>query len=348
MPVSESAAREETVLKFDLSSLTQANSISFDVDGDRGLPDFLDFYGIPQIHVNNSASNASVTAASEVSVAAAKGVNVPSMIWLNRLNTEAEGGNIFIVPLEAGQEYTFEFSKNFTEDLGGILPNVSFYDPSNSYLSLDDAEEIDDITIAAYPKENPSIICYTIKPEVSGNYTVKITNGDPYSGAYLDDDGNLAHYSEEKNDVGSVLFIYEERRNEKNETGYYTNFKFQSGNEKTASISVNDIIALRKIFLELYPTYFEKVYGQNLADDLYGRGNDFDWADFDESYFDNKTIDSGKKKELEELLKNGYFEDYAFFMEEVLANVGVITEYADPVSEELETLFDTLNLSIQV
>ena len=86
VPENQSAARAETVLNLDLSSLKSANSISFDSDGSRGLPDFLDFYGIPQIHVNNSASDASVTAASEVSTADAKGVSVPSMVWLNKLN----------------------------------------------------------------------------------------------------------------------------------------------------------------------------------------------------------------------------------------------------------------------
>ena len=327
-----SAARAETVLNLDLANLTSANSISFDADSVRGLPDFLDFYGIPQFHVNTSAS---------------KGVSVPSMVWLNKLYTESEGGNVLLVPLTEGQEYTFEVSKNFTEDLGGILPDISFYDPSNSINYLDEAEEIENVTIAAYPKENPSIICYTITPEVSGNYIVKITNGDPYLGLSLNLTGDnlknatLETDSDEESSTGCVLFIYKERRNEKDETGYYTNFKFKVGDKTTNSISINDIIELRKMFLELYPDYFDKVYGQNLADDSLGMGYDFDWADFDKTYFDNRGYSAGQEKELEDLLKEGYFEDYAIFMEEVLANIGVVAEYADPTSQALEALSDT-------
>ena len=291
-----SAARAETVLNLDLANLTSANSISFDADSVRGLPDFLDFYGIPQFHVNTSAS---------------KGVSVPSMVWLNKLYTESEGGNVLLVPLTEGQEYTFEVSKNFTEDLGGILPDISFYDPSNSINYLDEAKEIENVTIAAYPKENPSIICYTITPEVSGNYIVKITNGDPYLGLSLNLTGDnlknatLETDSDEESSTGCVLFIYKERRNEKDETGYYTNFKFKVGDKTTNSISINDIIELRKMFLELYPDYFDKVYGQNLADDSLGMGYDFDWADFDKTYFDNRGYSAGQKKEFEEGLFRG-------------------------------------------
>lgn len=314
-----SAARAETILNLDLAKLTSENAISFDADSVRGLPDFLDFYGIPQYHVTTSAS---------------KGVNVPSMVWLNRLYTETEGGNVLLVPLTAGQEYTFEFSKNLTEDLGGVLPHISFYDPSNSIHYLDEAEELDNVTIAVYPKENPSIICYTIKPEVSGNYIVKITNGDSYAGLYVDDNGSIKEGT--KSDTGCLLFIYKERRNEAGEPGYYTNFKFKVSDKTTPSISVNDIIELRKIFLELYPDYFEKVYGQNLPDDLYGGGYDFDWNDYDKTYFNERGYSDEKQKELIALLEKGYFEDYAYFMEDVLTSIGVAIDYADPLAKAFE------------
>jgi hypothetical protein len=317
-----SAARAETILDLDLATLLRENAISFDADSVsvRGLPDFLDFYGIPQYHVTTSAS---------------KGVNVPSMVWLNRLYTETEGGNILLVPLTEGQEYTFEFSKNLTEDLGGVLPHISFYDPSNSIHYLDEAEELDNVTVAVYPKENPSIICYTIKPEKSGNYIVKITNGDSYAGLYVDDNGSIKEGT--KSDTGCLLFIYKERRNEAGEPGYYTNFKFKVGDKTTQSISVNDIIELRKMFLELYPDYFKKVYGQNLPDDSLGMGYDFDWADYDKTYFDKRGYSAKRKGELIPLLEKGYFEDYAYFMEDVLANIDVVTEYADPLNEAFDT-----------
>ena len=54
-----------------------------------------------------------------------------------------------------------------------------------------------------------------------------------------------------------MLFIYEEFRNENNETGYYTNFKFQdSDGNKTASIGINELIYLRQLFLEANPKFF--------------------------------------------------------------------------------------------
>ena len=244
---------------------------------DDGKPYFLDFFGIPQVHVNNSTSTSSVriSAAESIAAAAEKKLTVPSMTWIDRLRTESEGGNIYSVPLVAGTEYTFEFSRNLTDSLGGILPHLSFYDPDNSLLSLDAAQEIE-VETAAYPAANPSIICYTFTPTVSGHYIVRLADGEPYSGRYLDDSGNLQTFTPES-DKGVVLFIYKERRNEANETGYYTNFYLtdDSGN-KTDSISVNDLIEMRKLFIEANMAYFNEVYGQNLEDDDYGSGNSYE------------------------------------------------------------------------
>ncbi len=252
VPESESATRPETSMPI---------TMGMDADG-NGLPDFLDFYGVPQVHLTNSVSSSSsgkIFSSSSFLAAAETNVTVPSMIWIDKLVKEADGANILLVPLDAGKEYTFEFSKNMTEFLGGTLPNIKIYDPSNSVVSLDVAEAMSSVDINAYPPEHPSIICYTIKPEVSGNYIVKIVNGETL----------------EETETDSVLFIYEERRNENGEPGYYTNFKFKDANgNQTKSINVNDLIEFRKLFLKQNPTYFEEVYGHKALDDEYGANPD--------------------------------------------------------------------------
>ena len=55
------------------------------------------------------------------------------------------------------------------------------------------------------PEECPSLICYTVKPVVSGNYLIRVCNGKPYASA--------------KVDTSSVLFVYEETRNENGDDG---------------------------------------------------------------------------------------------------------------------------------
>lgn len=282
-PVTEedSATRPETAV---------AISFSMDSNG-NGKPDVLDFNGVPQFHVDNSFEASSVFEPSSLLDAAEINLPVPSMTWLSRLRTQSENANVFSVPLEAGQEYTFEFSVNFTEYLGGVLPNIKIYDPSNSVVSLDLAKDIRNVTIAPYPPEQPSIVCYTITPEVSGNYIVKIANGEPTTNENAD-----------KIETGGVLFIYKERRNEDGDTGYYTRFKFQDAEgNKSQTVNINDIIHLRGLILEENPTYFEEVYGHKSADDEYGSGDE------------NTSFELKNEKD-----------DYAFFMDKVQARAGLI------------------------
>ena len=124
----------------------------------------------------------------------------------------SEDPNIFLVTLDAGIKYTFEFSKNLTKFLGGTLPDIKIYDHENAILSLDEAQDMTEVEFTTYPKEHP----YTIKPEVSGNYLVQIQNVEPISNTSTDLDN-----------TDSLLFIYKERHNENGEPGYYTNFKFR-------------------------------------------------------------------------------------------------------------------------
>lgn len=255
---SASVNRPETLFSISDVSLL----LTMDID-DNSMPDFLDFEGVPQFHIDNSGSDTSsvIYTAESILEAAERNIPVPSMIWLHQLRMPSEDANVFSVNLEAGKEYTFEFSRNLTESLGGILPTIKFYDPANSKLSATNAKAMN-YEVAAYPSEHPSILCYTVKPAVSGTYIVEVSNGEPTSNEDSD-------YS----DTDSVLFIYEEFRNENNETGYYTNFKFQDKNgNTTGSIGINELIYLRQLFLEANPKFFEEVYGWNLPDDPSGAG----------------------------------------------------------------------------
>ena len=261
-----SVAHSENEKFLNLNELSALLS-TMDIDS-NGMPDFLDFYGVAQVHVDNSTSAPSVriSGATPLLSAVEKAVTAPSMIWLKQLRSQTEAANVFSIQLEAGKEYTFEFSRNLTESLGGVLPSIKVYDPANSQLPLTTAKAMDR-EIAAYPPEHPSILCYTVRPTVSGTYLVEVFNGEPTT----EDDKALT--ASEDDDNRFVLFIYEEFRNEKGETGYYANFKFQDedGNT-TASVSINEIILLRQLFLEVYPQYFKEVYGWDLQDDPSGTG----------------------------------------------------------------------------
>ncbi|MBQ8693507.1 MAG: hypothetical protein IJ520_10225 [Synergistaceae bacterium] len=301
---SGSANRAETL--YDVSDI--ADLLTMDMDGD-GMPDVLDFEGVAQYHVKNTKYVPFGTAygLSSLSAAVEKTVTVPSMIWLDRLRVASEDANYFAVQLTAGKEYTFEFSKNLTEFLGGVLPHIKFYDPANAQLKAVDAEEMTAVTIAAYPKEHPSILCYTIKPAVTGKYIIEVSDSKPFAVDAEDED---------EDETDSVLFIYEEFRNEDGETGYYTNFKFQDedGN-KSDSISVSDLINLRQLFLQANPKFFEEVYGQSLADDMAGSGSD---GDFNFNF---------KRKRLEQ--------DYARAMYRIQEALGLrLVEEEEPEDEE--------------
>ena len=111
------------------------------------------------------------------------------------------------------------------------------YDPANTALSLDEAQEMTELEITSYLKEHPPIFCYAIKPEVSGNYLVQIQNADSISNTSKRGATRTA------------------RR------GIYTNFKFlDSEGNLAASLNIRDIIELREIFLEANPTYLEEIY----------------------------------------------------------------------------------------
>lgn len=89
VPEESSATRPETT--FNLSDVSAL--LTMDIDG-NGMPDFLDFYGVAQVHVDNSASSVRLSGAPTLLAAAEKTVMVPSMIWLSQLRLETEGARV--------------------------------------------------------------------------------------------------------------------------------------------------------------------------------------------------------------------------------------------------------------
>ena len=127
--------------------------------------------------------------------------------------------------------------------------------------------------ITPIPAESPSLICYTIKPEVSGWYLVVVSSQKSSVDVYHDTE--IQASETEETDADGVIFVYQEMRNEKDEPGYFTRFKFSDINGNTTeSLSIRDIIELRKIFLELNQTYLDEMYGQNAVDDEFGNGTE--------------------------------------------------------------------------
>ena len=132
------------------------------------------------------------------------------MVWLKELRIQSDGSDEFSVELEKGKDYTLEFSKNFTELLDAILPEIRIYDPDNAKLAEIEAETLPGVKITLYPEESPSLICYTFKAPVSGSYLIRVRDANPTT---LDVDeeeaeANPDEYSEV--DTASVIFLYEE------------------------------------------------------------------------------------------------------------------------------------------
>ncbi len=163
------------------------------------------------------------------------------MVWYDALPS-FESSDTFTTQLTAGTDYTLEFSHNFTDSLGARMPHFEVYDPDGVILSQDI------FTLSLYPSETPAIICYTFTPETTGLYSISVSNA--YSN--LSDDI----------DTNSVLFVYEEMHNEEGENGYPTCFKLS---DYTNTVSVRDIIQLRKIILEANPNYIDYLAGKTTA-----------------------------------------------------------------------------------
>ena len=265
----------------------------FDFDG-NGKMDFLDFSNVGQFHLSKNVAAAGLPRNSSFRAASEAKISVPAMVWLEELRPRTENPNIFQVYLEKDKEYTFEFSKNFTDNVDANFPDLEIFDPENAALPFYEAVSLTP-EITPIPSESPSLLCYTIKPEVSGYYLVKVSSQKSSIETYIEsedivlDDEEIVEEidsdsdsEDDEPDKGCVIFVYEEFRNEDGEPGYFTRFKFADINGNTTdALSIREIIQLRKLFLEVNPDYFETVYGQNMADDEFGDSNNvnFDFND---------------------------------------------------------------------
>ncbi len=226
----------------------------------NGKPDFLDFDSVSITHVPASSTPSSVT------------VKTPAVIFFSELKkTDAGEPDTVHVNLQAGKEYTVEFSKNFADSITSLLPLIEILPPLSDeplqyYFEEDDESVIsipaDKIQLSVYPQEDPSLICMTFTPSVTGEYTIKLI-----SQIRPDVESDDVSVSSEDTDTSCVMFIYEELRNENGEPGYYTRFKFMDdvGNT-TDTLDICDIIELRKLYLSFAPDYLTKYYGKSTPD----------------------------------------------------------------------------------
>ncbi|MBQ7221529.1 MAG: hypothetical protein IJS28_11170 [Synergistaceae bacterium] len=262
----------------------------FDTDDD-GKPDFLDFDEVTIRYVQASSSPASIN------------VSAPTILVFEELKSLDVGEpDAVSVNLQAGTEYTIEFSRNLTDPIESLLPVIEILDPVSKeplpYFFSDGALPGDRIQISAYPEEKPSLVCLTFRPSVSGEYVIKVSglyltadeSEDAASGDSTDEfysmivdaigqdeadslDSTYGDSSSESSpaeapDNSCVLFIYKELRNERGEPGYYTRFKFKDdyGNT-TDTADIDDVIELRRLYLALRPDYLKKYYGENPSHD---------------------------------------------------------------------------------
>ena len=228
----------------------------------NGKPDFLDFDSVAVTHVEASSTPSSTT------------VQTPTMIIFAELKKIDVGEPDTVhVNLQAGTEYTVELSKNFADSVTSLLPLIEIISPLSDepmqyYFDEDEDDESDyseipsdTIQLSGYPQEDPSLICMTFTPSVTGEYIIRLS-----SQIREDTESDDVSVSDSE-DTSCVLFIYEELRNEEGEPGYYTRFKFTDGfGNTTETLDICDIIEIRKLYLSFAPDYLTKYYGGSTPD----------------------------------------------------------------------------------
>jgi len=170
------------------------------------------------------------------------------------------------VNLTKGTEYTVEISKGsyYQYAIGSSLPDIEIINPQGNALNFLDLGEsydvnselfLDDdvIELSVYPEENPYMICLTFTPAETDSYTINLCQ--PVSEDTIEDD--------------ITLFVYEELRNDDDNTaGYYRRYKFidKEGN-LSRTINMNDVMALRKAWNEAANSLLYHVEGHIISGD---------------------------------------------------------------------------------
>ena len=173
-----------------------------------------------------------------ITAAALEIMELPAFLTMKELR-EQEEPNAFTVALEAGKEYTVQFSKNLAELLLSVVPRIKIYDPENAELPELEAEGIS-TDVKAFPPEHPSVILHTFKPEVSGNYLVRISDSEPST--YKNTSADLWW-----RDTSSMIFVFEEKRDADGNPGHHRRYRFADvDGKRTDPIGIEDLIQLRK------------------------------------------------------------------------------------------------------
>ncbi|MBQ9566114.1 MAG: hypothetical protein IJU98_11050, partial [Synergistaceae bacterium] len=163
-------------------------------------------------------------------------VSVPAFIHSRKLPSAATP-DVVSVDLSAGTEYTVEFSKNLCQSLGALFPDIRLYAPDGSEVAGSSFE------LNVYPEEDPSIICLTFTPSVTGTYRIHV-----FSAVAGDDDDDNGGY---------VLRVYKEMRNpeDDNKAGYPVRYTVSNSSGRTAIVNANDIIMFRRLLFEGVEAY---------------------------------------------------------------------------------------------
>ena len=158
-------------------------------------------------------------------------VSVPAFIHSKKL-PNVMSPDVISVNLSAGTEYTVEFSKNLCQSLGALLPDIRLYAPDGSEVVGSLFEH------TVYPEEDPSIICLTFTPSVTGIYRIHV-----FSAVAGDDDTDNGGY---------VLRVYKEMRNpdDGNKAGYPVRYTVSNSRGRTAIVNANDIIMFRRLLFK--------------------------------------------------------------------------------------------------
>ncbi len=158
-------------------------------------------------------------------------VSVPAFVHSKKLPGAATP-DIVSVDLSAGTEYTVEFSKNLCQSLGALFPDIRLYAPDGSEVVGSLFEH------TVYPEEDPSIICLTFTPSVTGTYRIHV-----FSAVAGDDDNDNGGY---------VLRVYKEMRNpdDGNKAGYPVRYTVSNSSGRTAIVNANDIILFRRLLFK--------------------------------------------------------------------------------------------------
>ena len=227
--------------------------LEFDSDND-GIPDVFECEGFQEIDGTNGGT---FTA------------SVPFLFY-----TAISADLIINTQLEAGVEYTFEFSHVLGQSLGAALPVLTLYAPDGKEAAFDfglsdpereeaptisddiaSADDAPTLTVSAdltiLPEEDPSLILFTFKAPISGTWRIAASQKD------LDDTGEKIPW---------MLRVYKEMRAPDGSCGYPLRLTL---GDTDFVVGQRQLIDLRRVILS-YATEFDKMgFPTAMSDEFY-------------------------------------------------------------------------------